>query len=121
VYSDTCWQRWRRAGKPPEGPPPGRKPREPEPDPDEPDFDLDPVEIAARWGWVDPEARTKRAAPNAAELSRLVHRGDQQGVEILMSKCTDWGAMAICLAKWVDPAEAAQAVAAMAARGRNVA
>ena len=76
----------------------------------------DPVEVAARWGWVDPQVRRDRAVPAAAELARLVHRGDRQGVEILMSRCTDWGAIAVILAGWVDPAQAVKE-----AKGRNAA
>lgn len=106
VYSDTCWQRWRRAGKPETGPPPGRQAAEPEPDPE--DVEPDPAEIAARWEWVDPEVRRGRAVPAAAEMVRLVRVKDRQGVETLLDRFTDWGALLIVLAGWVEPARAAR-------------
>jgi hypothetical protein len=76
----------------------------------------DPVEIAARWAWVDPELRRSRAIPAAAELVNLVRRRDRNGVEILMDRFTDWGAVAVVLAGWVDPA-----LAVKEAKERNAA
>jgi hypothetical protein len=108
VLSDACWQRWRRAGKPDVVPPP-RLRREPEDPPDGWDSE-DPVEVAARWQWVDPAVRLERAEAAAAELVGRVARKDRQGVEILMSRFTDWGAIAVVLAGWV-PATAARRAA----------
>lgn len=68
---------------------------------------MSPTEVVARQGWVDPGLRRKRALPAAVTLVERVHAGDRQGVEILMSRFTDWGALAVILAGWADLAKAA--------------
>jgi hypothetical protein len=114
VLSDACWQRWRRAGKPAVVPPP-RLPRVPEDGSwDEPD----PGEIAARWGWVDPEVRRARAARAAVDLVRCVQGvPDRMGTELVMDRCTDWGALAVLLA-WCADLEKVAALAGGAGEGK---
>jgi hypothetical protein len=111
VLSRSCRRRWVNAGMPPE-PVPAAPPKDAAPEPPalEEDWDApDPVEVAARWQWVDPAVRLERAEAAAAELVGRVARKDRQGVEILMSRFTDWGALAVVLAGWVPAAAARRA------------
>jgi hypothetical protein len=113
ILSKSCRRRWVKAGRP-EQPVPVAQPEDapppaasPIPDWDEPD----PGEIAARWGWGDPEVRRERAIAAMPAFVDRVWRRDRQAVEILASGFTDWGAWLIVLAECADPAK----VAAMAA------
>lgn len=101
VLSRSCRRRWVKAGSPPQPVPAAQdEPRkEPVPDWDEPDA----AEVAARWGWVDPQLRRERAVPAAAALVRCVQMRDRMGVETLLSRYTDWGALAVVLAEWAHP------------------
>jgi hypothetical protein len=120
ILSKSCRRRWVTAGCP-EQPVPAAQPEDapppaasPIPGWDEPD----PGEIAARWGWVDPEVRRARAARAAVDLVRCVQGvPDRMGTEMVMDRFTDWGALAVLLA-WCADLEKVAALAGGAGEGK---
>jgi hypothetical protein len=123
--SEACARRWVRAGRPEGGPPPPMTRKETlaraqaakRPVDDgiyKLLWDADDAEIT-RWAAVDPKLRRARALAVLPQLVQMVAVGDRQGVEILLSRQTDWGALLIMAALRIAGLEARQRQGASAA------